>query len=158
MDTLTLTVSGFISFVITAGAVYILHRMLVGHVGRLAARVEDIRLMNQITLQQYAFDAENRRKIQIVAELFALWRQTAPPGPGVPNRSFNAAFSVDDFSKLQQLSFECALWLPPEIFKHLSDRLANLPTAKDPKEILVEVRNYLNPNLGTITWTDIIHF
>jgi hypothetical protein len=58
--------------------------------------------------------------------------------------------------KLNELSFQCSLWLPQTILHDLSNRLVNAHDAKHIKEILADVRVHLgndkiDPNI-------IVHF
>jgi len=54
------------------------------------------------------------------------------------------------------MSVACGFHRP--ILNDLSNKLAHVPGSKDTKQILVDVRYYLNPESQEIDWTKIIHW
>jgi hypothetical protein len=72
-------------------------------------------------------------KAQIVAELLALWIETGSGRPAVPGVHH----------KLNELSFQCSLWLPKKIYEDLSKKLSHQGNAPDVKQILADVRIHL---------------
>jgi hypothetical protein len=154
---LTFTLTGIAAFVITTGVSIWTHKLVVNEVGRLSRELVDIRLVNEQILQTNAYQLENRRKAEMVAELFALWIQSAGGVPG-PGRESVRALNPNDFKRLNELSFACALWLPQNIVADIYNTLSNTQGAKNIKEILVDVRNVLDINAGAINPMSIIHF
>jgi hypothetical protein len=78
MDVVTFTVSGILSLALTTAVGVYAHFLIVREVGKLTKELEEIKLINQTTLQTQQYNLENRRKAEIVAELFALWSQSGP--------------------------------------------------------------------------------
>jgi hypothetical protein len=115
----TLTWASIISLFISAVVSYFVHKLLVRHVYDALKDLEELKR-----------EHENRQKAQIVAELLALWIH----GPGM---------TEDKRKKMNELSFQCALWLPNDIYNDLSKRLTYAPDAKDIREILADVRVHL---------------
>lgn len=101
------------------------------------------------TLQKAKFQDDYRQKASIVAEMFSIWHQ----GP-----NSTRTLTPDDFAKLNKLVWECTFWLSDDIIQDINNRLQNVQGAKDLKEILVDVRMYLNPKLTRIVWQHITHF
>lgn len=152
MEEHTLTWAAIISLLISGLVSFVLHKMLVKDISKTLKDLEDTKNENQRLLSKLRYEYDLRKKTEIVAELFALWYQT------FPNTRSKKGLSPDEFKRLNQLSYECAFWLPQNILIDLSNRLNNQPEAKDLKEILVDVRTYLNPEIGTIDWRKIIHW
>jgi hypothetical protein len=123
METSTLTWSAlavvFISAIVSGLVSYFIHSKLIKHVYTVLKNLDTSKTEN-----------EKRQKAQIVAELLALWMERGDP---------------DEVrrKKLNELSFQCALWLPSNILKDLNDRLVNREDAKHVKEILAGVRVHL---------------
>ncbi len=154
---LTFTIAGIAAFVMTTGVSIWTHRLVVNEVGRLTRELADIRLVNEQMLQENAFQIEKRRKAEMVSELFALWIQSAGEGPG-PDRQSVRALGPDDFKRLNELSFACALWLPQGILADVYNALSKASGAKNIKDILVDIRNVLDINAGPVNSRSIIHF
>lgn len=102
------------------------------------------------SLQKLKFQDDYRQKAKIVAELFSQWYRGGP--------HTNRALTQDEFIQINKLCWECSFWLPDNIIQHIRDRLTNQAGAPDLKEILVEVRQYLNPEMDPIDWHSIVHF
>ena len=184
MDTLTLTWTGIISFLIASVITYILHLKITKHIGLELAKLLDIfkeneavikrielqndqalkkvELENDKTITKFVYENEKvlkkidrgievKEKSQVVADLFTLWMQTAP-GPA------HRDLSPDEIAKLNRYSLECALWLPREIFIELNKTLTYAEGHKHYKEIIKEIRMYLNPDLGEIEAGAITHW
>jgi len=184
MDPLTLTWTGIISFLIASIVTYILHLKITKHIGLVLNQllvifndnqgglkrielendkyIKKVELENEKIITKWEYENEKvlkkidrsievKERSQIVAELFTLWMQTAP-GPS------QRVLLPDEIAKMNHYSYECALWLPRDIFNDLSQTLSHAKGAKHYKEILAEVRNYLNPELGEIDGASIIHW
>jgi hypothetical protein len=108
-----------ISAIVSGVVSYFVHAKLIKHVYVVLKDLDVSRVEN-----------EKRQKAQIVAELLALWIENEQP---LEARR----------QKLNELSFQCALWLPADIYKDLSLTLVNSADAKNLKEILVAVRGLL---------------
>ncbi len=126
--------SVIISAIISGVVAYFVHKKLVSHA---FAALKD--------LEKDRKEYEARQKAQIVAELSALWLFSGSDSP-----------SADQRRRLNELSFQCALWLPLDIHSDLSARLTNSAGARNIKEILADVRVHLG-NLA-IDPTSIVHF
>ncbi|MCK9421243.1 MAG: hypothetical protein M0Q38_01455 [Bacteroidales bacterium] len=184
MDALTLTWTGISSFLIASGVTYLLHLKITKHIGQelvklleifnqnqaIVKRIEmqneqalkKVELENDKIVTKFVYENEKvlkkidhsievKEKSQVVAELITLWMQTAP-GPS------HRDLQPDDFAKMNRYSYECALWLPKDIFHDFSRTLTNAEGHKHYKEILKEIRMYLNPELGEIDGGAIIHW
>jgi hypothetical protein len=115
-------------------------------------KITKIEYENERLLMKIEREYEVRQKSIVVAELLALWFQTFST-----SRSCRE-LTKDEYKRLNQLSFECGLWLPKSILEDLSDKLAEKEGAKDIKQILVDVRYHLNENSDKVDWKKIIHF
>lgn len=124
---------------LTAIIVLVVNTSVTGYIGYLYAK----------KLQDNKFKEDYRLKAAIVAEMFSIWCQ----GP-----HSKTDLTPQDFQKLNKLIWECTFWLPDNIIADINLRLQNDTNSKDLKEILVEVREYLNPNLEHIDWQKITHF
>jgi hypothetical protein len=157
MDTKEIyTLTGFGILAITTVISILKHSIVVREVGRLAKDLEDLKLVNKQVLLKTNYDLENRRKAEMVAELFSLWIQGGT-GSG-PGHMSTRKFSPDDFKRLNELSFMCSFWLPQRILDDLNNTLGNVKGAKNIKEIVVDVRKFLNENAGVVDPMSIIHF
>lgn len=154
---LTFTITGIGAFLITTVVSILTHRLIVKEVGKLTKELADIKLVNEHISQEYAFQIEKRKKGEMLSELFALWIQSAPGGPGSSRMSVRA-LAPDDFKRLNELSFACALWLPQNILTDVYNTLSNVSGAKSIKDILADVRIALDINAGAINPMSIIHF
>ncbi len=96
-------------------------------VRRLAKEMEEIRHINQTILQQENYNLNLRLKAEVVAEYFALWIQSAPPVNGQPANHSAKQLNNDEFKRLNELSFQCALWLPQGILNDLNNTIGNAP-------------------------------
>jgi hypothetical protein len=74
-----------------------------------------------------------KQKIELVSELIAEWMAN-PPGE---------TFAKDYRVRLNRLSFQASLWLPPELAIELSKRLQNKPDAKNSWELILFARRML---------------
>ncbi len=101
------------------------------------------------TLQKEKFEVDYRQKASIVAEMFSIWHQGSHS---------KQKLTPDDYKKLNKLAWECTFWLSDDIIQDINNRLQNVHGAKDLKEILVDVRKYLNPKKTRIDWQRITHF
>ncbi|HOX77024.1 MAG TPA: hypothetical protein PLW31_03205 [Bacteroidales bacterium] len=176
MDAVTLTWTGITSLLVSSGVTYFLHFKIVKHIGSELTKlmtifhqneevlkkielqndkaVKALELQNTKVITKWEYENERllkkidrgievKERSQVVAELFTLWMQTAD-GPS------HRDLSPDEFAKMNRYSFECALWLPQEIFHELSKTLENAEGHLHYKEILRQIRMYLNPELGDI--------
>ena|SRR5437773_124234 len=108
----------------------------------LKARLEEsIRYEYERRLKDYERELRTRDRAAMIAKLFAEWI-SMPENP----------------KQLNQLTWEAALWLPPEIVKALSSRLANATGAPELKSVLLAVRKHLWSSADNVTENDIIHF
>ena len=95
---------------------------------------------------------QNIRKANKIAELYALWYQT------LPNHLSYRVLMPDDFKLLNQLQFEISFYLSKELFKELTDALAD-PAGGQAMPVFAKVRNYVSKSiseeeLGIIENTD----
>lgn len=73
-------------------------------------------------------DLEVRRRAELVADLMAEWIKDT---------------KELDYHRLNQLSFQAFLWLPPQLARDLSDALAHEPGSDDLRSIIHKVRKHL---------------
>lgn len=95
-------------------------------------------------LEQYKRELDKRQKIELLAELFAEWI-AVPRGEVVPK---------ERRTRLNQLSFAAALWLPESVVVEMSKTLQLKPDAKSYFEVLLLARKELTGD-GTLTPEDI---
>ena len=76
-------------------------------------------------LQEINFQNDFRQKASIVAEIFSIWMQSAEKSKS------SKELTTEEFTRLNKLCWECALWLPDEILVEMTKRLSNNPEAKD---------------------------
>jgi len=124
---------------LTAIVVLVVNTCITGYIGYKYSKA----------IQDRKFQEDYRLKAQIVAEMFSIWHQ---------GRYSTSTLTPDDFKKLNKLVWECTFWLSDSIILDINHRLQNANGAKDLKEILVDVREYLNPEMGRIDWHNITHF
>jgi hypothetical protein len=79
-------------------------------------------------LSKYEHDHEVRLRAELVADLMAEWIKDT---------------DTLDYHRLNQLSFQASLWLPPQLARDLTNTLANKLGADDLRSILVKVRKHL---------------
>jgi hypothetical protein len=139
----TLTWSAFIALLISSIISYLFQRRINAHVYKLEQQLLTQQHENERLLKKLDFEFQLRQKAQIVAELFAKW---AAPGQLTDER----------ITELNKLSYECSLWLPQKIMDDLHLRLTNSKEAKQLQEILVDVRQYLNPEIELLNWKTIV--
>ena len=84
-------------------------------------------------LEQYKRELDKRQKIELVAELFAEWI-AVPRGEIVPK---------DRRTRMNQLSFAAAIWLPPTLVIEMSKTLQLKLNAKSYFEVLLLARKEL---------------
>ena len=73
-------------------------------------------------------DLEVRLRAELVGDLMAEWIK------GHKNL---------DYHRLNQLSFQAFLWLPPEMARDLSNTLSHKPDSDDLRSIIIKVRKHL---------------
>jgi hypothetical protein len=79
-------------------------------------------------LSKFENDLEVRLRAELVADLMAEWIKD----------------SKDlDYHRLNQLSFQAFLWLPPQLARDLSNTLAHKPGSDDLRSIIQKVRKHL---------------
>ena len=59
--------------------------------------------------------------------------------------------------RLNELTWEASLWLPPEIVKALGARLTQAANAPNLKDVLIQVRKQLRGPADNVTAEDIVH-
>ncbi len=84
-------------------------------------------------LERYKRELDKRQKVELVAELFAEWI-AVPRGEIVPK---------DRRTRMNQLSFAAAIWLPPNLVVEMSKALQLKPDAKSYFEVLLLARKEL---------------
>lgn len=141
----TLTWSAFIALLISSTVSYLFHSKIIAHIYKLQQQLITQQHENDRLLKKLDFELQHRQKAQVVAELFSKW---ASPIPLTDDRKL----------ELNRLSYECSLWLPQSIMDDLNLRLTNAPNAKQLQEILVDVRQFLNPEVGALNWMTIVYW
>lgn len=127
-------ISVLVSAIISGIVSYWVHKKLVSHAFEALKEIEKDKK-----------EHETRLKAQIIAELSALWIYSG-----------SQVLSHDQKKRLNELSFQCALWLPVNIHSDLSQRLINATDARNIKDILADVRVHLgNTHIDPNT---IVHF
>jgi hypothetical protein len=94
------------------------------------------RLRNKID-----FEFMKREQAVIVASLFAEWID-----------------KPEDTKKLNQLAWEATLWLPDELASEVNKCLLNSPDSTNIKQILVDVKFYIQGKTSTLDPMEIPHF
>lgn len=112
-------------------------------------QLEDYKFEFNKQLEDYRFDIKKREQAVRIAELFSLLRST--PQEAVDDKA-------TDLTAINKIAWELSLWLPPAIVIALSESLANTDGAKDPKEILIEIRQLLLGKDDTLKASQIVHF
>ena len=79
-------------------------------------------------LSKFENDLEVRLRAELVADLMAEWIKDTKDL---------------DYHRLNQLSFQAFLWLPPQLARDLSNTLAHKPGADDLRSIIQKVRKHL---------------
>ena len=140
METLTLTaiISVAVSAAVSGLIAFLYQRQLLKAQFKFNQRLQEIEFQNDI-----------RQKASIVAEMFSIWVHSSESGKEL---------SHEERQKLNKLCWECSFWLPDKIALDIHKRLSNHSDAKDLKEIIMDVRQYLNPNSSKIDWQNIVHF
>ncbi len=87
------------------------------------------------------FDLRKREQAAIIASLFAEWIDRP-----------------EEKKELNRLTWEATLWLPDGLAKEVNQRLANEPTAKNTKEILVDIKGLIQGRKSSLNPSDIVHF
>jgi hypothetical protein len=107
----------------------------------LKARLEGaIRHEYDRKLEDYRRQQDRRERAAAIAELFTEW------------------IAREDKKKLNRLAWEAALWLPPDIVRNITKRLANAPDAEDVRQIIITVRRHLLGADDDLTFRDIVYF
>jgi hypothetical protein len=141
----SLTWSAFIALLISAVVSYLFHRKMIAHIYKLEQQLLTQQNEYDKLLIRLNYELQLRQKAQVVAELFSKW---ASPIPLTDERKL----------ELNRLSYECSLWLPQPIMADLNLRLRNDPAAKQLQEILVDVRQFLNPEIVPLNWQTIVYW
>ena len=81
-------------------------------------------------LENFKRELDKRQKVELLAELFAEWIAIAP-GEVVPK---------ERRTRMNQLSFAAAIWLPASVVKEMGKSLQPDPSAKNFFEILLLAR------------------
>jgi len=84
-------------------------------------------------LERHKRELDKRQKVELVAELFAEWI-AVPPGELVPK---------ERRTRVNQLSFAAAVWLPADLVAEMSKPLQGKPGAKSYFEVLLLARKEL---------------
>lgn len=79
-------------------------------------------------LSKYEHGHEVKLRAELVADLMAEWIKDT---------------DQLDYHRLNQLSFQAFLWLPPRLARDLSNTLAHKPGSDDLRAIVVKVRKHL---------------
>lgn len=79
-------------------------------------------------LSKFENDLEVRLRAELVADLMAEWIKDT---------------KELDYHRLNQLSFQAFLWLPPQLARDLSNTLAHKPGSDDLRSIIQKVRKHL---------------
>ncbi|MEK6685439.1 MAG: hypothetical protein AABY99_03525 [Pseudomonadota bacterium] len=83
--------------------------------------------------EQYKRGLDKRQKVELLAELFAEWI-AVPAGEVIPK---------ERRTRMNQLSFAAAIWLPADIVIEMSKTLQQKPNAKSYFEVLLLARKEL---------------
>ena len=92
-------------------------------------------------LETLRLEIRMRERATTIAELFAEWDS-----------------KPEDLKRLNQLVCEVSLWLPAPIVRDLTKALCYEEDRKQPKEILIDVRNYLRGKADDLTAIELVHF
>jgi hypothetical protein len=84
-------------------------------------------------LERYKRELDKRQKIELVAELFAEWI-AVPKGEVVPK---------ERRTRMNQLSFAAAIWLPSDLVVEMGNTLQAKPGAKSYFDVLLLARKEL---------------
>jgi hypothetical protein len=79
-------------------------------------------------LSKFENDLEVRLRAELVADLMAEWIKDT---------------KELDYHRLNQLSYQASLWLPPQLARDLSNTLAHKPASDDLRSIIQKVRKHL---------------
>lgn len=79
-------------------------------------------------LSKFENDLEMRLRAELVADLMAEWIKDTKDL---------------DYHRLNQLSFQAFLWLPPQLARDLANTLAHRPGSDDLRSIIQKVRKHL---------------
>ncbi len=111
-------------------------------VRRLTEKVEEIKSTYTIQIEDYKAQITRRGQAAKVAQFFTEWISPKP-----------------DYVKLNGYAMELSFWLPHEIYWKLARCICHEAGAPTPKEILIEIRNYLlKDEAGDLKPENIIHF
>lgn len=120
----------FISFILGA----VTTTTLLGIVTFLSKKLIEKRIESSIKyeydkkLSNYQNDLEVRLRAELVADLMAEWIKDT---------------DQLDYHRLNQLSFQAFLWLPPNLARNLSNTLSHKPESDDLRSIIQKVRKHL---------------
>lgn len=92
-------------------------------------------------LEEFRSEVRRREQAARVAKLLAMHFRQPPP-------------SAAEFN---ELAWELSLWLPADLVRALTACLCGAQDAKNPKEILIEVRRHLNPQEDGLLADQIVH-
>ena len=102
-------------------------------------------------LEDYRRQLEVRDRAAVVAEYVAMWYASGQVA------DVGSMEKLEFYRRLNQLSFELALYLPADIYKELGPALAKMPSGKTAGDMLVEVRRRLLTEPGDLTADNIIY-
>lgn len=93
------------------------------------------------SIENYKYDFKVREQAAKISEYLSLYIKNDP----------------NDFVRMNQFSFELALWLPEEVYKNLGPALQKQEHAKHVFEVIIDVRKHLlKGGAGNLTGDDII--
>jgi hypothetical protein len=108
----------------------------------IGARIEQsIKHTYDVQLENMRQDIAVKNRAALVSDLLSEWLSRP-----------------EDRTRLNRLTFEAFLWLPPDIADALSRRLANTPDAPDVRSIISDVRKYLLGRNDTLDPQKVIIF
>ena len=94
-------------------------------------------------LSKFESDLEIRLRAELVADLMAEWIKDT---------------NQLDYHRLNQLSFQAFLWLPPQLARDLSNTLAHRSGADDLRSIIQKVRKHLLGEIDDLEANQVIVF
>lgn len=110
-----------------------------------------VRVYYDKQLEDYRRQLDMRDRAARVAEYVAMWHAS-----GEVN-DVDSMEKLEFYRRLNQLSFELALFLPADVYKQLGPALAKAPSGKTAGDILVDVRKHLLSDPGDLTAENIIY-
>ncbi len=98
-------------------------------------------VLKEILKKTIAFEFRKREQAVMVAELFAEWDK-----------------ENYDRARLNQLAWTVTLWLPDDLALTVNKKLTRTPGAKQVKQILVEIKSFLQGKESKMDPNQIAHF